>query len=171
MSAPAIRVDGIKDLVRELRQVNRELPKEMRVTHREVAGIILRAAKARAEALGGIFARAARGVFAGGDNRDAFIRLRPSNRNPVVFGGEFGAAHNVLRWVRGRARSVAVGPATPGGVFRRRGWNQLPTWGGNQFMGGAGGYFVFPSIRAEGTRVVQEYEQRVLKLLARAFPD
>lgn len=172
-AAGAVRVEGLVDLRRELSRVNRELPKELRVTHREVAKTLLTAAVARANAMGGIFAKAARAVYAGGDNRDAFLRLRPTKRVPFVLGAEFGAKHKILRWVRGRARAVAVGPATPGRMFRRLGWHQLPEHRGNQFLGSAAGpgFFVYPTIRAEGSRTIEQYEARLMSLLARAFPD
>lgn len=163
MTAPAVRIEGLRDLQRELRAVDKALPRELRIVHKDVAEIIASAAQRRARALGGIHAKAASGIKAGAEQRSGFIRLRPTATLPFLLGAEFGAKHNEARRVR-----------TPSGAIAQRlGWNQLPDWRGNRYLGAAGGvgYSVYPTIREKGEEIVSAYEERLDQLLRKAFPD
>ena len=158
---PTVRIEGLKDLQRELRQIDRQLPRELRIVHKGVAEIIAAAARYRAAGLGGVHAKAAPAIKAGAEQRSGFIRLRPTKAVPFIYGAEFGAKHDKPRTVK-----------TPsGGTTVRLGWNNLPEYRGNQHVGSSPGYMVYPTIRDKGEQMVSVYEQRLDSLLKKAFPN
>lgn len=154
-----IRIEGLKDLQRELRQIDKKLPRELRIVHKDIAEIIAEGARRRGMALGGVHRKAAPAIKAGAEQRRGFIRLRPTKTIPFLYGAEFGAHHDLPRTVK-----------TPSGATTvRLGWNQLPPHRGNQFLGGTPGYMVYPTIRDKGEQMVDEYAKRIDALLKRAF--
>lgn len=147
----AVHVVGIRDLQRALRDVDKALPRELRVVHKEVAARVLQVARRNATALGPMQARAAaEGMTAGAEQRSAYIKLRAGARKGAfVFGAEFGAARDTSR---SRTTGTYVG------------YRQFRAWRGR---GRDAGYFLYPAIRDEGRRIVDDYDRALGDLLRR----
>ena len=145
-----VRVTGIRDLQRALRDVADDLPKELGLANQKVAQHIVDEATSAAEALGPLWARAAESMKAARKQRVAAINFGGA-RHPEALGAEFGAGQNVLR---NTSRGVIPG------------WNQFPPWRGSDT---GAGYFLFPTIRREGDRIVDLYGQVLEDLIARHF--
>lgn len=140
MVASRIDVDGLKPLLRDLRRVERDLPKAMRQSLIPVSQTVLRGATTKAQSLGGVHAHAARrGLRAGATQNTAWIKLLAS-REPTILGAEFGGG-------------------------RRSTTRQFPPWRG---AGRTAGYFVYPTIRDKSDDIMREVEDAVRDLLRRA---
>jgi hypothetical protein len=135
-----VQVDGLNQLLRDVRKVERGLPKSMRKALLPVSQNVFAKAKGRATALGGVHRHAVRrGLRAGATQKTAWIKL-VGTREPTIFGAEFGGG-------------------------RRKTTRQFPEWRGS---GGGAGYFVYPTIRGESDNVAREVEQSVEQLLRQA---
>jgi hypothetical protein len=140
MVASHIEVDGLKPLLRDIRRVERDLPKVMRQQMLPISQTVLRGSQQRAQMLGGVHRHAARrGLKAGATQNTAWIKLVAS-REPTILGAEFGGG-------------------------RRSTTRQFPRWRGS---GGGAGYFVFPTIRRMSGDITNELEDAVRNLLRRA---
>jgi hypothetical protein len=140
MVTSRVDVDGLKQLVRDVRKVDRDLPKAMRRSLVPVSQSVLRGAQQRASSLGGVHAHAARrGLRAGATQNTAWIKLLAS-REPTILGAEFGGG-------------------------RRPTTRQFPRWRGS---GSNAGYFVYPTIRAESDDITRQLEDAVRDLLRTA---
>ena len=88
MSGEPIRIEGIKEFQRALRQVDRDLPKQMRVIFNEATGVVIDWAVPRIPKRSG---RAAGSVKARSSQRDARVAIG-GRRAPYMpwldFGGE-----------------------------------------------------------------------------------
>lgn len=78
-----------------------------------------------------------------------------------------------LRAGRANAKATVTigGVSTPfalGAEFGSNQFRQFAPWRGS---GSRAGYFLWPAVRASGERIVSLYEDAVVKLTARAFPD
>lgn len=147
-----IRIRGMRELQRALRQIDKELPKELAAANQRVAQHVVDEATSRAKALGPMQAKGARSLSAARQQRIAAIRYGGA-RYPMAMGAEFGAGQNTLR------------QTSRGAV---RGWNQFRSWRGS---GGNAGYFLFPTLRREGDRVVDLYGDVLEDLIAKHFPQ
>jgi len=140
MVASRIDVDGLKQLLRDVRKVERDLPKAMRRRLVPVSQMVLRGSQQRAQSLGGIHAHAARrGLRAGATQNTAWVKLL-ATREPTILGAEFGGG-------------------------RRRTTRQFPQWRGS---GRDAGYFVYPTIRVESDDVIRELEDAARDLIRQA---
>lgn len=154
---PAVRVEGLIDFQRELRQVEPALARGLRAANKAAAEVVATAARRRAFALGGVQAKTAPSVRAAGEQRAAKVAWGGA-RYPFAAGANFGALHDK---VRNTERGIQLG------------WNQFPLWGGNQFTGGARDMFVYRTLREHGVvdDFVDVYEDLLGELMRRAFPD
>jgi hypothetical protein len=135
-----VEVDGLKQLLRDVRKVERDLPKEMRQQLLPVSQKVLSRARGRAESLGGIQRHAVRrGLRAGATQNSAWIKL-VGTREPTIFGAEFGGG-------------------------RRKTTRQFPPWRGS---GGGAGYFVYPTIRGMSGDITHQLEDAIQDLVRRA---
>lgn len=147
-----VRIRGLKDLQKALRQIDKQLPRELATANQTVAQHIVDEATATARGLGPLWARAARSMRAARQQRVAAINLGGA-RHPEALGAEFGAIRNIPRDVqRGDQR------------YTIRGWNQFRSWRGSA---GNAGYFLYPTVRREGDRIVELYAEVLDDLMAR----
>lgn len=146
----ALRVEGLAQFQAELRRVNRDLPRVLRLAHLDAAELVAEEARGRARARGGVAAKTAPSIKAAGEQRRAKITLGGA-RFPFALGAEFGGGRH------------GPGNPTPAGGYT----TQFPPWRGS---GGDAGYFVYPAIRATRDRFVDAYEQGLAELISRAFP-
>lgn len=93
MAGPAgerIEVHGLIDLQRDLRAINRDLPKELRVVNMKAAELVADDARGRATAAGGALGKASPSIKAVAQQRSAGVRIGGS-KYPFAMGGEFGS--------------------------------------------------------------------------------
>ena len=125
MTVARVEIKGLKQLLRDVRKVEADLPKTMRQTLLPISQNVLSRARQRAQGLGGVQAHAVRrGLRAGATQNTAWIKLL-ADKEPTILGAEYG----------GGAR-----PTT----------RQFPPWRGS---GGGSGYFVWPTIRGMAREV------------------
>jgi hypothetical protein len=135
-----VQVDGLKELVRDLRKVEHGLPGAMRQAMLPISQSVVTTARARGQSLGGVQAHAVkRGLRGGATRNTAWIKLAAS-REPTILGAEFGGGHR---------------PTT----------RQFPPWRGS---GGGAGYFVYPTIRGKAGEIAGLLEAAVRKLIREA---
>lgn len=147
-----IQIRGIKQLQKALRQLNKDLPKELATANQRVAQHIVDEATVAAQSVGRLWAEAAKSLAAARQQRIAAIRFGGA-RYPFAMGAEFGAAQDITR-------QTTRGPV--------RGWNQFRPWRGS---GEGAGYFLFPTIRRESDRIVDLYADALGDLIEKHFPD
>lgn len=146
-----VQIVGLKQLQRDLRALDKTLPRELRKVNLSVAQMVVAKAQQRAAGLGAMTAKAATALKATAEQQSAAVRLTSSVK--WAFGAEFGAGHNSPR--QRRSGSYA-------------GYNQFRSWLGN---GADAGYFMYPTIRAEDDDIVNAYAKRLTELLNQVFPD
>jgi hypothetical protein len=129
----------LKQLLRDARRVEKDLPKAMRQSLLPISRQVLSRATQRAQSQGGVAAHAVRrGLRAGATQNTAWIKLL--GREPTIFGAEFG----------GGARKTT---------------RQFQPWRGS---GGGAGYFVYPTIRGSAADVSGQVESAVADLIRSA---
>lgn len=139
-----IRVTGLKELAKALREIDKDLPKEMSAANQVVGQHIVDRATTAAAAVGPMQRKAARSLKSARQQKVAAIKYGGA-RYPFAMGAEFGSGQNT-------PRSVSRG----GTQFTMRGWNQFRPWRGNS---SDAGYFLYPTIRRESDRIVELYSQ------------
>jgi hypothetical protein len=149
-----ITVRGLKDLQRALREIDKQLPREMGTASQKVAQHVVDTATLKARALGRLQARAARSLTAARQQRVAAVNFGGA-RYPMALGAEFGAIQNVPRSVIRHGRQTTA-----------LGLNQFHPWRGNSTDAG---YFLYPTIRREGDRIVELFGEALDDLVARLF--
>ena len=138
-----IEVEGLPQLQKALRQIDKALPREIRVINLDAAKIVAAAAARRARGLGGVARKSAPSIKAKAQQR----------RGTIAIGGpKF--------------------PFAPGAEFGSIRYNQFKAWRGNQFTQRTAafedhttGYFLYPSIRAERVAVRESYVDALEALL------
>jgi hypothetical protein len=151
--AQAVRIEGLRELQRDLRALDSKLPAELRKVNLAVAQMVVAKAQAKAAGEGRMAAKAATVLKARGEQRGASVVLANTASVPFALGAEFGAGRNSPRH-----RTT--------GTYQ--GYNQFQPWLGS---GAGAGYFLYPTIRGESDHIVEAYEKRLAALLARVFPD
>lgn len=140
MTVARVEVVGLKQLLRDTRKVEQDLPKQMRQRMLPISQMVLTRAQARGRGLGGVQAHAVRrGLRGGATQNTAWIKL-VGTREPTIFGAEFGGG-------------------------RRPTTRQFPPWRGS---GGGAGYFVYPTIRGASGEITDDLERAVEDLLRSA---
>lgn len=84
-----VRIEGFKDLKRELRDIDKRLPRELGKASKEASDLIARKAKSKAKSLGGVAAHAAPSIKAVAAQMAAKITIG-GPKNPEGLGAEFG---------------------------------------------------------------------------------
>lgn len=85
-----IEVHGLRDFQRELKNLDSELPRQLRVVNMKAAELVASDARTRASSAGGALGKAAPSIKALGQQRSAAVRIG-GNRYPFALGGEFGS--------------------------------------------------------------------------------
>ena len=136
----AIRVEGLAQFQRELRRVSNDFPRELRLANLEAAEVVAKAARAKAQALGGVARKSAPSIKATAEQRRAKVSFG-GPKFPFALGAEFGGGSR---------------PST----------RQFKAWRGND---SGAGYFVFPEIRRTKDAFLEVYEKGLFDLIERAF--
>jgi hypothetical protein len=163
-----VNVVGLDDFRREIKRIEQqsggnglELLKALNIV---VAKHIIAHAQIRAQGLGPMQQKAAGSMRPGKRVNAATINAGSDAKRGIGFfgGAEFGAESNVLR-------------PNIGGIVRKAntdragyGYNQFPEWRGNH---GKVGYFLFPTLTAEGDAIRRIYWNGLEGIARRAFPD
>lgn len=84
------KVHGLAELQRELRNVDKTLPRQLRVVNLKAAEIVATEARGRASGLGGAIGKAAPSIKAMAQQRSAAVRIGGA-KYPFALGGEFGS--------------------------------------------------------------------------------
>lgn len=139
----SIDIVGLADFQRELRKIEAEAPKAMRLAFREeVAEPVAKRARAMAEGQGGAAGKTAPSIKADAEQRRAKIAMGGA-KYPYAFGAEFG--------------SYA--------------YKQFPIWTGNRFTGGGTGYFLHPAVREARDEIEKTMGDVIERLMGEAFPN
>jgi len=155
-SAETVRVEGLDDLRRELRKIQKDGGPQgstlLKEANYKVASHVVGKAQNRAAGVGRMQSRAAATLRAG--RAQARATVTGGAGVPYFYGAEFGAYSNVSR---------TRGPRT------FLGFNQFLTWKtpGN----GNTGYFLYPTMKAETNAIIEMYGDELDKITDAAFPD
>lgn len=141
VSNDAFRVDveGLAELSKDLRALDKNLARELRAANKSVAGFVASDARAAALSLGGVAAHSAPSVkpAAGGDWAGVALG---NDSYPMAAGAEFGGQ-------------------------RRPTTQQFQPWRGSD---SSAGYFLYPSIRNDSDRIETEYTAALDEVLRKA---
>lgn len=85
----AVRIEGLAEFQRELRQVSSDLPKELKAANLLAAQFVATRARGRAEGLGSVAAKTAPSIKAAAEQRRAKVALG-GGAFPFAMGAEFG---------------------------------------------------------------------------------
>jgi hypothetical protein len=130
------RIVGLREAVRDLRRVDKELPKRLNAFMEPIASRGAAAAQQRGRSLGGVHAHVAGGITSGASGGRPFVSLNP-NQQPAIFGAEFGGG-------------------------RRPTTQQFPPWRGT---GMRSGYMLMPVMYERHDEIRDEIEAAVYDLL------
>lgn len=156
--ASASRVVGLRDFVKELRRVDRALPKELRKAGNESVRIIVSEAQRIAAGQGPVIRTAAATLRPASTQQRAAVKLGKA-RVPWALGAEFGAAQNRPRFRK---------PPPQGGGGRYVGYRQFKPHRGS---GDDAGYFMWPAIRRTRKQQLDAYLAAIERAVAGAFPQ
>ena len=146
-----IQVEGLAQLSKVLKGMDKDLAKELRLANKKAAQIAADAAKSRALSLGGSAAKGAPTIRASAGVKSASVGFGGASA-PWMGGSEFGANREGQRR---RSTGTYVG------------YRQFDNWRGS---GRTAGYFVYPSIRDNEGRIVEQYEDALGDLIRKSFP-
>lgn len=149
----SLKVEGLRDLQRTLREMDRDLLPVLRRTNKEIADEVAVDARSRAHGIHKGGERLARAITSVSQQRSAGVQISDGGRTAGALGYEFGAGHDTSR---NRRSGQYVG-------FR-----QFDVWRGN---GPDAGYAVYPAIRAAAPDLPEKYLRALDPLLRKAFPD
>ena len=76
MPGPAVEVEGLAQFRRDLKDIDRNLPKELGREFRKISELIVTAASQKATLLGGVAAKAADAIKATSRSDSATVRLK-----------------------------------------------------------------------------------------------
>lgn len=150
-SGETIRIEDLNKLVKALKEIDKDLPKELRKVGKVVADIVRDHGRSEAVSQGGVAAKVAPSIksVAGA----GFAGVSGGGANYPMFGGaEFGSAHD-----KERTRTS--------GTYL--GFNQFKPWAGGGKGSDAGGYFMWPTIRKDRPLIEEKYLAGVNELLKR----
>lgn len=143
--AASVEVKGLRELQLALRALGAEWPRELRKANVDVARIAQDASQHEASGLGGVQAKAAPAIKAGGEQLAAKIVVSATAAYPFALGAFFGAKK----------------------------YPQFPPWVGNSWdPGGPGGpYAINAALRSKLDEITDAYGDAMDRLTAKAFPD
>lgn len=142
-----IRIEGLDDFRKELKAIDKALPKEMGRINKKFSEVIASQAQAKAAAMGGVAAHVAAGIKASGRAGGVYVGLS-SSAAPAIFGAEFGGG------------KYGAGNPTPAG-------GHTTQFGPHR---GRDGGALYETIRAQGVHFREDYEKALDELTRRAFP-
>ena len=145
-----MRVDGLAELQRSLRDMDRSLLPVLRAANKSVATEVAQDAKSRALGIEKGGQRLARAISAVAQQRSAGVQIRDWGNTRGALGFEFGAGRDAIR---DRVTGKYVG-------FR-----QFDDWAGHR------GYALYPAVREAVPGLPEKYADALDPLLNRAFPD
>lgn len=142
-----VRVEGLRDLQRELRAVDTKLPRSLAIANKTAAEYVADRARQRARSQGGVAAKSAPSIRAAGEQRRSKVLLGGPSW-PYALGAEFGAKYHP----------------------------QFKPWRGNQHSegmqpGSGVGYFLYPTIRDTRDDFMDVYERAIDQVMRSAFPS
>ena len=140
--AAGVSVEGLPELQKSLRELDRGLEKELSKANRDVARFVATEAAGAASSLGGVAAKAAPSVRASASSGFAGVSLGGSGY-PFAGGAEFG----------GQRRSTTM---------------QFAPWRG---AGANAGYFVYPTVRRNSQRIEDTWGEAVDTVIRKAGLD
>jgi len=146
-----VQVEGLAALGKALKNLDPDKAKELRQANKDAASIASTAAKAKALSIGGSAAKGVPSIRASAGLKSASVGFGGA-KAPWMGGAEFGAAQD-----RQRTRSS--------GSYI--GYKQFPPHRGS---GRTAGYFVYPAIRDNENRIVEQYNQALDSLIRKNFP-
>lgn len=85
-----VRVEGLRELTKALRQVDKDLPKEVQRANKAIAESVADKTRASFAGRGGVAPKVAASVKALASQRDAKVRIG-GNRWPYAMGAEYGS--------------------------------------------------------------------------------
>lgn len=154
MPGSSIRIEGIKELRRELKAIGPEWPKELRAVHKKIAEFGAARSRAVASGEGGETRHFAKSIRPRANQRQAIIAIAP--------------AANAAFW----------------GAKRHTGWYAKPQfhaspaqhqpWVGNSWevaVAGQGPYAINPALAAALPQILDDYADMIDDLTKRAFPE
>lgn len=141
-------VKGLKDFRRELRKATQDLPsKAVGEANAEAAEVVMKPARSKALALGGVAAKAVQsnGMRASKAASAVKVIILGSEAVPYTLGAEYGSI-----------------------IYK-----QFREWRGNQWAPDQGnvGYFLHPAIRETREEFIETYADILMRLTRKAFPD
>lgn len=138
-------VHGLKPFLRDLRAVGDKYPAAVKEANFDAASMIVALARTRAGSAGIVQSRRNAQSLRASRSGSAAMVVGGGPRYPTFWGAEFGAKR----------------------------WPQFRPWRGNQWGGWSGGpgYFLHPTIRDEGSKILDEYVKVLRELERQAFPD
>lgn len=141
--AEPLRVVGLREFTRELRALDRNLPRELGRIGKKAAEVVVDEAQGNARNLGGVHRKSAPSIKASGSQRKVVIRGGGA-RFPFFWGAEFGAKQ----------------------------FAQFPSWRGNAWQPDRAGigYMIHPAIRSTRGKFMDAYGDGIERLSRRAFP-
>lgn len=168
MSDMRVLVTGLREFRTELRNVSRDLPKELQKENKAIAQEV--AGKARTAYQSLYQQRSGRGAASirGLANQTRAQVAIGSARAPYVLGQEFGA--NQRQAVAGFRGSYNYGPGARGSSARRSSMRQFPAYKPSPTGRGGEGYFTYPTIRRMVPAIRMRYGSAIDRVTAKAFP-
>lgn len=137
-----VRIEGLRELNKALKELGPEFPREMRKVNKEVAGGVAEHAQRNALAEGGVAAHVAPSLKASAGVNSAAVALG-GLAHPAAGGAEFGGQ-------------------------RRPTTQQFKPWRGS---GERAGYFLYPAIRSDADEIYDDYLEALDELVKRAGLD
>jgi hypothetical protein len=137
-----VKIEGLRQLNKSLKELGPEFPKEMRKVNKEVAGGVAEHAIRNAHSLGGVAAHVVPSIKASAGVNSAAVALG-GLAHPAAGGAEFGGQ-------------------------RRPTTQQFKPWRG---AGSNAGYFLYPAIREDADEIYNDYLEALDDLVHRAGLD
>lgn len=164
VAAGGASIPELNTFKRALGIIEKDLPKELRKEHKEIAEWIRILSDSRASVLGGVHRHAMDAIKAVGRTNESAIRLAEGVSHPEVFGAEFGGG----KYGAGHPKSMTGD--RPGKYGRPFGGytTQFPKWRGS---GKGAGYIIYPTIAEHSDDIVDKYGDVVDRLAHKAFPE
>lgn len=151
MTVGRIEVKGLKDFQRELRRIDKELPKELRQVSLTAANLVAEGTRSSFASRAGVTSAVAASVKALAQQRGAFVRIGGSGKAEAALGAEFGGG------------KYGAGRPSPFGGHT----TQFASWRGS---GSDAGYSLYPTLRSKTDELIDLYGDALEALAARAFP-
>lgn len=146
MNNTSIKIEGLKDFQRDLRAIDKDLPKELRKANLQAAEVIAEGAKASFASRGGVAPKVAPSVKALAQQRNASVKIG-GKAYPFAGGAEFGGG----KYGKGNP-TARGGHTTQFEAFRQS------------------GYSLWPTLKDKSDEVVEAYGKALDRLTKKAFP-